>query len=136
MMASWKPKHVAKYFLKLHMYFITCYVVTVFNKEIYIINTTGCIHWKLCGIQFSDKLRLIVTLVDNVTLLKAIGSDIALGHAQLTGSVAVGYSQKYLLHYVSWKGLNCSNFPAPVLSIHHIIFTQTLETGIRTANIL
>jgi hypothetical protein len=46
-MASWKPKHVAKYCLKLQTYFINCCVVTVFNKEIYIVNTTGCIHWKL-----------------------------------------------------------------------------------------
>jgi hypothetical protein len=47
MMAFWKPKHVAKYCLELQTYFTNCCVVTVFNKEIYIINTTGCIHWKL-----------------------------------------------------------------------------------------
>jgi hypothetical protein len=34
MMASWKPKHVVKYYLKLQTYFINCCVVTVSNKEI------------------------------------------------------------------------------------------------------
>jgi hypothetical protein len=34
MMASWKPKHAVKHYLKLKKYFINCCVVTVFNKEI------------------------------------------------------------------------------------------------------
>jgi hypothetical protein len=36
MTASWKPKNVAKYCLKLQTYFINCCVVTDFNTEIYI----------------------------------------------------------------------------------------------------
>jgi hypothetical protein len=47
MMASWKPKHVVMHYLKLQTYFINCCVVAVYNKEISIFNTTGCIHWKL-----------------------------------------------------------------------------------------
>jgi hypothetical protein len=37
-------KAETKYCLKLQTYFINCCVVTVFNLEIYIINTTECIH--------------------------------------------------------------------------------------------
>jgi hypothetical protein len=37
MMASWKPKHVVKHYLKLETYFINCCVVTVFNKEKFLI---------------------------------------------------------------------------------------------------
>jgi hypothetical protein len=35
MMVSWKPKHVAKYCLKLQTYFINRCVVTDFNTEFY-----------------------------------------------------------------------------------------------------
>jgi hypothetical protein len=41
MMASWKPKHVIKYYLKLQTYFINCCVETVFNKEICLENFRG-----------------------------------------------------------------------------------------------
>jgi hypothetical protein len=47
MMASWKSKHVAKYYLKLQTYFINCCVVTAFNKEIY--HPLNCRH--ICWIQ-------------------------------------------------------------------------------------
>jgi hypothetical protein len=58
MMASWKPRHVVKHYLKLQTYFINC-VVTVFHKEIYLINTTECIHWKLDIIGSFEKLSFI-----------------------------------------------------------------------------
>jgi hypothetical protein len=47
MMASWKPKHVAKHCLKLQTYFINCCVVTVFKEKFIkkLFHIIYCVHY-------------------------------------------------------------------------------------------
>jgi hypothetical protein len=47
MMASWKAETYNKYYSNLQMYLIKSLCCDGLNKEVYIVNTTGCIHWKL-----------------------------------------------------------------------------------------